>query len=133
MHPSPAPQAWQDAPLSPHAWLEVPGWQLPSAAQQPWGQVCGVQAETHWPCSHWSCPGHVPQDPPQPSGPQALPAQSGWQHGLTQNGLPLAPHGPEAVLSMQAPPGPQSASLPHPFGSRMVIVPLQMGRPVCET
>jgi hypothetical protein len=97
------------------------------------GQFCGVQGETHWPFRHSSAPGHWPQVPPQPSAPQTLPVQFGWQQGEAQNGLPLAPHGPVAVLAMQAPPGPHSASLLHPFGSMVVILPLQMGWPVCET
>jgi hypothetical protein len=45
----------------------------------------------------------------------------------------LAPHGPDAVLATQAPPGPQSASLSQPFGSMMVTDPPQMGWPVRET
>lgn len=130
-----SPQTWQAAPPLPHAALAVPGWQTPSGVQQPLGHVCGVQGLTHWPFSQRNAPSHVPQLPPQPSGPQTLPAQSGAQHGATQNGLPLPPHGPatKPMLSTQAPPGPQSASLPHPFGSRMVTVPPQMARPVCET
>jgi hypothetical protein len=132
IQPCPAPQAWQAAPPVPQTPVAVPGWQVPSAAQQPSGQVCGVQGETHVPFSHWSAPSHVPQFPPQPSGPQTLPAQSDWQQGPTQNGLPLAPQGPVPVLATQAP-APQSASLRHPFGSRMVTDPPQMGCPVCET
>lgn len=132
MQPCPAPQAWQAAPALPQAPVVVPGWQVPSAAQQPFGQLCGVQGETHRPFWHWNAPSHVPQSPPQPSGPQVLPAQSGWQQGPTQNGLPLAPQGPVPVLATQAPP-PQSASLLQPLGSRTVIDPPQMGCPVCET
>ena len=131
--PCPAPQARQAAPSLPHAPVAVPGWQVPSAAQQPFGQFCRVQGETHWPFTHWSAPSHVPQLPPHPSGPQTLPAQSGWQQGPTQNGLPLAPQGPVPVLATQAPPAPHSASLLQPLGSRMVTDPPQMGCPDCET
>jgi hypothetical protein len=71
------------APPVPQNWLVVPAWQLPGwpglLVQQPFGQLCRVQR--HSPSSSsQTCPAaHVPQLPPQPSGPHSRPPQSGSQ------------------------------------------------------
>jgi hypothetical protein len=135
-HPSPAPQDWQGAPLLPHAPLVVPGWQLPSAAQQPFGQVCGVQVEAHCPFAlQTNAPGHVPQLPPHPSGPHTLPAQLGWQQGVTQKLLPAHCVWPGTLTpSTQTAPGKpmfrQSASV---LQAAWTSPPAQKGCPVRET
>jgi hypothetical protein len=134
--PSPAPQAWQVAPPLPQAPLAVPGWQLPSAAQQPLGQFCGVQVETHCPLAlQTNAPGHVPQLPPHPSGPHTLPAQSGVQQGITQKLLPAHCVWPGTLTpSTQTAPGKpmfrQSASV---LQAAWTSPPAQKGCPVRET
>lgn len=80
-HPSPEAQAAQATPPVPQAWMVSPGWQRP-LAQQPSGQLCGVQR--HWPVSSsqtwlaWQVP-QVPV-PPQPSPPHTRLVQLGAQH-----------------------------------------------------
>jgi hypothetical protein len=73
-------QPTQDWPPAPQFWAEFPGWQTPSSSQQPLGQFCGRQLPTHRPLSlHVRPVEQVPQEPPQPSGPQVRPVQLGTQ------------------------------------------------------
>jgi hypothetical protein len=95
------------APPEPQTSLLVPGTQTPGLpgplAQQPSGQLCASQ--THRPALQPWPAGHEPQLPPQPSGPHALPAQSGVQHAWSWQTWP------EPQVTQRAPFVPQDSAL----------------------
>ena len=72
----------------------------------------------HW--LFWSQvrpPGHVPQSPPQPSSPQALPLQSGVQVVFPGEHWPLLSQVSPLAQAPQLPPQPSSPhTLPVHFG-----------------
>jgi hypothetical protein len=70
--------------------------------QQPEGQLCASQMHCPRPVQRWPV-GHVPQVPPQPSGPQVLPVQSG-----SQMHWPLRQRSCSAQTWQGAPPLPQA-------------------------
>ena len=73
----------------------------------------GVQS--HWPAAeHVSNPAHMPQLPPQPSGPHCLPAQLGMQSPSQAPSAQVPP--PAQRPSAHLPPQPSSS--PHCFASQ---------------